>query len=355
MLHRFETCVAAVLARGRSNHIFLLAEESDRCVMKVTFPRWPGSVDTDERRPEISDLIMTQLLQQRFGFPFLVPTRCSFHVPLEEARQFVLGFHPAHFNLCHHRRMRADLFVTFDSARWRERGKIAGKILCMDRKIRFAEKQLQRFSQSLHKGGGEHALVSLVEYAQHGSLSSFLWEHADEVETWRILIFQVLYALAVIQQSIPSFRHNDLHAANVLVAAVQSRVVEYTVLPDHVFSCQNQGLEIRLWDFDCACAEELVPPNYKVAAARSASFGISAVPNHYYDMHTFCNHLLLYHRPVPAAVEDFLLDAVPIGFRHGKERFGRLGVGESCDLSPANVLCSHPFFAPLRRSQGDRH
>ena len=41
------------------------------------------------------------------------------------------------------------------------------------------------------------------------------------VKEWRVMFFQILSVLAIIQTKYPTFRHNDLKANNILIQKIQ--------------------------------------------------------------------------------------------------------------------------------------
>ena len=43
------------------------------------------------------------------------------------------------------------------------------------------------------------------------------------LKVWRVILFQILSVLAVIQAKYPGFRHNDLKANNLLIHSIESR------------------------------------------------------------------------------------------------------------------------------------
>jgi hypothetical protein len=106
----------------------------------------------------------------------------------------------------------------------------------------------------------EHADTSLSNLVQENKLTKF---------ELKCLLFQVIYTLAAIQRRMPTFRHNDLHASNVLVqmfddkkilkaAADACAVYDYEgvnfYLP--VRKCNMRAL---LWDFFYASCNLTTP------------------------------------------------------------------------------------------------
>lgn len=113
----------------------------------------------------------------------------------------------------------------------------------------------------------EHADTSLSALLQQNSMTTF---------QLKALLFQVIYTLAAIQHLMPSFRHNDLHASNVLVQtfdgdqvlkSMPNACVEYefrgTKFYIPVHKCAMRAL---LWDFFYASSQSrsrMLPTRHK--------------------------------------------------------------------------------------------
>ena len=61
--------------------------------------------------------------------------------------------------------------------------------------------------------------ILLSEWANRGDLLDFIRKRNHQFEPihWKVIFFQIISTLAVIQSKYPSFRHNDLKANNVLI------------------------------------------------------------------------------------------------------------------------------------------
>jgi len=203
-----------------------------------------------------------------------------------------------------------------------------------------------------------------------GQYSVLLSEHADtslsaliqlrEITPFQLkcLIFQVIYTLAVIQRIMPSFRHNDLHASNVLVQRFDGQSIEraapgactvYTFrntkfyLP--VKRCDMRAL---LWDFfyaACKDRSDLLPTRH--------ADGMYSVRNCYYDMYKLLDSI---HYLLPKAsgeLRDFIDSVVPDSKKcmchqlTGKAR-AKLGIETNEFLTCRRVLLKHPYFNELK-------
>ena len=63
------------------------------------------------------------------------------------------------------------------------------------------------------------AVILISEWANGGDLLDFLRRNYKKLDLlhWKVIIFQILFTLAVIQKKYPGFRHNDLKANNILL------------------------------------------------------------------------------------------------------------------------------------------
>ena len=81
----------------------------------------------------------------------------------------------------------------------------------------------KKYSQFIkrYKQNDLHNNVSVLisEWADSGDLLEYIRKNYKKItlKEWRVLIFQILSALAVIQNKYPGFRHNDLKANNILL------------------------------------------------------------------------------------------------------------------------------------------
>jgi serine/threonine protein kinase len=142
-----------------------------------------------------------------------------------------------------------------------------------------------------------HSQVSVLisEWANNGDLLEYIREKGNtiDLETWRVLFFQIISVLVVIQTKYPNFRHNDMKANNILLHDIgQSRkngLFKYTI-NSNIYKIPNIGIRIKLWDFDFACIKGIVN-NSKVDAEWTDKINVSCERNRYYDIHYFFNIL----------------------------------------------------------------
>jgi serine/threonine protein kinase len=203
--------------------------------------------------------------------------------------------------------------------------------------------------------------VLISEWANGGDLLDYIRKNYKKMKLrdWRVILFQLLSVLAVIQKKYPSFRHNDLKANNILVHKIEVRnknnKFKYTINGKN-YIIPNIGLQIKLWDFDFACIPGLVE-NDKVNAKWTSKINVNPEKNRYYDVHYFFNTLMrkgffpqfLTEKEIPKKVIDFVNRIVPEKFRKGDniaER-GRLLINKEY-TTPDKILRSDPFFDKMR-------
>jgi serine/threonine protein kinase len=208
-----------------------------------------------------------------------------------------------------------------------------------------------------------HNTVSILisEWANGGDLLEYMRNNLQnmELKEWRVLLFQILSVLAVIQKKYPGFRHNDMKANNILLQKIDdSEVGNFFHYDIHgsEFYIPNIGYQIKLWDFDFACISGVVE-NSKVNSKWTNQMNISNRQNRFYDI---CYFMVSLQNPgfiqqfrecknVPKQVFDFFDSIIPPELVKSSlinER-GRL----LCDIeytTPAEILIKHPFFNKLR-------
>ena len=214
-----------------------------------------------------------------------------------------------------------------------------------------------------YKKGDLHNEVSVLisEWADGGDLLEYIRSNYKTItlREWRVILFQIISALAVIQAKYPGFRHNDLKANNILIQNIESRnknnKFKYKI-NNQVYILPNIGVQIKLWDFDFACIEGVVD-NTKVNAEWTDKINVNCKKNRYYDIHYFFNTLVrkgffpeFWDTPeISKQVKDFIKRIVPDEYKSGPKiaERGRLLVDEEY-IIPDDILKTDPFFERLR-------
>ena len=133
----------------------------------------------------------------------------------------------------------------------------------------------------------------ISEYATHGDLRSFIQGEDFDMETLEVLVFQLVYLIATIQEKDPSFRHNDLSLSNVLVTEAGPDDTPHYRFGDHHFRVPCR-FKIRLWDLDFSNSDAW--PNNKVRDEDGVQifeekYGIVTDPCLQYDLSFFFTDL----------------------------------------------------------------
>jgi hypothetical protein len=196
----------------------------------------------------------------------------------------------------------------------------------------------------------EHADTSLSTLIQQMTLTKF---------ELKCLLFQVIYTLAAIQQRMPTFRHNDLHASNVLVQLFDHESILKTA-PDacvvYDYDGVNFFLPVRkcnmralLWDFFYASCKE----NPRLLPTRHEG-QVYSDRNRYYDMHKLIDSL---HYLMPTAkgeIREFIDAVVPdakkcMYLKLPAEERMKLGIESDEFLTAKHVLLHNSYFHELKK------
>jgi len=314
---------------GTTGHTFKGSIITDNGVMinygvkVVAYPKKARYGDmNDVTRPENAELMMIRLL--------------SYFVVKKQTPHIVLPIGTFNTNISHFTKLIEENYVDRDNKKYKE----------------FVER---------YEKGDYYDTVSILlsEWANRGDLLDFIKKNYKEFTTlhWKVIFFQILSVLAVIQSKFPSFRHNDAKANNVLIHKIAQRgtIFSYVVCKKKYY-VPNIGYLIKLWDFDFACIPGIVE-NTKVSAPWTDEINVKPIQNRYYDMHYFFNTLirkgffpeLLTDPNISKDIKDFVNRIVPQKYQHGPnvaER-GRILVNDEY-LTPDQVLRTDPFFEEFR-------
>jgi hypothetical protein len=215
----------------------------------------------------------------------------------------------------------------------------------------------------------EDVSILISEWANNGDLLEFIRKHYKKFEpiTWKVIFFQIISTLAVIQSKYPAFRHNDLKANNILVQKIQidSKKFTYRVARNE-YKVPNIGYQIKIWDFDFACIPNEVP-NIKVSSSWTKEINVIPEQNRYYDIHYFFNTLIkrgFFHQfmlkdCVPQEAKDFVNRIVPKKYQefNKKNKYvherGRILVTDEY-LLPDDILKNDPYFEEFRTFKIDK-
>ena len=209
--------------------------------------------------------------------------------------------------------------------------------------------------------------VSLLfyEFANGGDLLKFIRTNNKKLNSmhWKVIIFQLLSVLSVIQNRYPSFRHNDLKANNVLIELTRSDYENINYSNTIIYNVGNRkykipdiGMNIKLWDFDFACIPNICE-NIKVHEHWTNKINITTKQNKYYDIHYFFRTLInnaffpdiLSNDPKYIDVKKFISDVLPPQYITGNKisKYGRLLVDDEF-TTPQKLLETNKYFDDFR-------
>lgn len=238
--------------------------------------------------------------------------------------------------------------------------------LIEDNTIAKDQKRYLEFIEKF-KSGEYYDNVSILisEWANRGDLLEFIRKNYRDFTLlhWKVLFFQIISVLAVIQSKFPSFRHNDLKANNILIHRINQRgtLYSYTVCKK-IYIVPNIGYQIKLWDFDFACIPGVVD-NAKVNDKWTDEINVKPIQNRYYDMHYFFNTFIkkgffsefIEEKCIPQEAKEFVMRVVPAKYQNGSlvTKRGRILVNEEY-LIPNDVLKTDKFFEEFRNHKAKK-
>ena len=217
------------------------------------------------------------------------------------------------------------------------------------------------------------AKVLMMEWASLGDLSDYIQANFRKwtLETWRGLFFQMFAMLASIQEHYPSFRHNDLSLANILVQSTKKADVsdkepagyyKYHINGKE-YCVPDIGFRILLTDFDYASIKEKGVWNEKIGTPHTRKFGVVADENPSFDCHMMLNWLIVwtlklykYEDEVTGVIGDvqkFLYDLIEEKYRglmnrNLKHTRLRNGIKVIDRFVPKNILENNSLFEKYR-------
>jgi len=226
-------------------------------------------------------------------------------------------------------------------------------------------KKYEAFLNRYKKGDYyEEASILISEWANNGDLLDYIRNNYKKMTTkdWRVIFFQIISVLAVIQKKYPEFRHNDLKANNILMQKINidSKYNKFKYkINGREYVIPNIGIQIKIWDFDFACIPGIVD-NKKVSAEWTNRINVTCKKNQYYDIHFFFNTLTkkgffpqFWKTPeIDDKVKQFIKRIVPKEYQEGKDvaERGRLLLDIEY-ITPDKILKLDPFFDKMRPPQ----
>jgi len=209
----------------------------------------------------------------------------------------------------------------------------------------------------------EQADSSLYQELTRGGISPY---------NLKVLIFQVVFTLMIIQESFPSFRHNDLHLSNVLVQIIDivqmktsANVQETTHFVDvyKLSSSQTVCIDLDrsprralLWDMHFSSISQRDADRHGTTHAVPAKWNETRHgTSPYYDLHKFFDcldrALTTLHRPDVRELQALIDIVVPDRVKCLTKKMTRddkqkLEIWKECITTPSEVL-RQPYFSEL--------
>lgn len=108
--------------------------------------------------------------------------------------------------------------------------------------------------------------------------------------SYKILLFQIIHTLSIIQNDFPDFRHNNLTTDNIMIYRKKDSdsYTEYIGINDEKYYLPNKGFDIKIGNFDLS----ILPKFYGLANTSNKKIKFADKPNAYYDLFIFLNDLL---------------------------------------------------------------
>jgi serine/threonine protein kinase len=222
---------------------------------------------------------------------------------------------------------------------------------------------IKKYENGIKSDGNDmyHDTVSVLvsEWANRGDLLGYFRDNYKYMLPihWKVIFFQIISVLAVIQNTYPTFRHNDFKINNILLQKIDitQSTLTYGVCKKK-YLVKNIGYHIKIWDFDFACIPGVVD-NEKVTEKWTKAINVTPHQNRYYDIHFFFNTMIresmfpqfMTEECIPKEAKEFLERIVPVNYQKGKyihER-GRFLLQEEY-ITPQTILENDIYFAEFR-------
>jgi hypothetical protein len=216
------------------------------------------------------------------------------------------------------------------------------------------------------------AKVMMTEWADLGDLTDYIKSNFKKwsLDTWRALLFQMISMLALIQEKYPSFRHNDLSMANILVQSTIKRIEDNKTNGYYKYHINGKdyyvpdiGFRIMMTDFDYASIKELNIWNEKLDTKQTKSFGAISTENKSFDTHMMLNWLSVWilklhnhkdtNNDTIGEIKGFIYELIDEQYRGNGNRYvkhTRLKNGKRViqKLIPLNILENNKIFEKYR-------
>lgn len=163
------------------------------------------------------------------------------------------------------------------------------------------------------------------------------------IRDWRVLFFQVLFALYKISERLRKFRHNMLNLEAVKIYINKNRNINTFKVIDMTFELPDTDFEIKISDFD---------KSYTTDYIRNRDTNLIS-ENPYYDIYYFFQNVIYAieeNNVLHTELNKFLFEMVPENLRVSKQDFNGLNETlfeqiSSTILTPVIILRKNNFFS----------
>ena len=126
----------------------------------------------------------------------------------------------------------------------------------------------------------DKSLYVHTEYINYGDFLNLIETKRYNSTFYRIIFFQIIHTLAIIQKYFPGFKHNDMVPGNILIEKVNvhQKYIKY-VFKNNTYFLPNIGFIVKIWDFEFATIPNLVENSYNIES--------NSYDNNYIDLFCF--------------------------------------------------------------------
>lgn len=228
--------------------------------------------------------------------------------------------------------------------------------------IKFYPEHEQILKKYQQENNCKNLNILICEGSNHGNLLELLKKRYNNcfftLMHWKVLFFQILSVLAIIQDDYPLFKHNYLNIQNILIEKISDphEFFNYKVAGKKYF-VNNNGYQIKLTNFGLSCIPGLIENDEyslsllaKVLAENTGNSEYSK--NKCYDLYYFIDNLLkeipdiMTNVVVPQKIKNFINR-----IQFGKILYGKNGnmIGNKKYESPKQILEEDALFTEFKK------
>jgi hypothetical protein len=208
-------------------------------------------------------------------------------------------------------------------------------------------KEIKKYYENIEKNS--IICIQIFEhYFKLKTLNEYLIENYKKFKSnhWKVLVFQILYALYKLQKTYPAFRHNKLDLDSIYVYMVSEEASKKQIKVDEkIFTIPNFGFEIKITNF-----YDSYIPDY----AENKNTTLKK-ENPYYDVYNIFNSILKFineYKIEDYKITTFINEIIPEKFRLANNN--NIGLDEeyyfqnvTTILNPLLILTKNNFFIDL--------